>query len=148
MDPELGRVAALDELPGLLPDIDFVILALPLTEHTKGIFGTSELALMSPGSWLINLGRGALVDEPELVRALQGGTIGGAALDVFTNEPLSPESPLWELPNAIVSPHMSGDFRGWDRALADLFLAQLERYRSGEALANVVDKALGYVPGS
>jgi phosphoglycerate dehydrogenase-like enzyme len=147
MDPELGRVAALDELPGLLPDTDFVILALPLTEHTKGIFGTSELALMSPGSWLINLGRGALVDEPALVSALQGGTIGGAALDVFTNEPLSPESPLWELPNAIVSPHMSGDFRGWDTALADLFLAQLERYRSGEPLANVVDKALGYVPG-
>jgi phosphoglycerate dehydrogenase-like enzyme len=148
IDPELGWIASLDELPRLLRDTDFVILALPLTKHTKGMFGTSELALMSPGSWLVNLGRGALVDEPALVRALQDRTIGGAALDVFTEEPLSLESPLWELPNAIISPHMSGDFRGWDLALADLFLAQLERYRSGEPLLNVVDKALGYVPGS
>ena len=146
-DPELGRIASLDELPGLLPGTDFVILALPLTERTRGIFGAAELALMRPESWLLNLGRGALIDEQALITALQRGTIGGAALDVFTHEPLSPDSPLWDLPNAIVSPHMSGDFRGWDRALAGLFLAQLGRYRSGIPLINVVDKTLGYVPG-
>jgi phosphoglycerate dehydrogenase-like enzyme len=148
MDPELGRIAALDELPGLLPEADFVILALPLTGHTKGLFSAPEFALMGPGSWLVNLGRGALVDDQALITALQHGTIGGAALDVFTEEPLSPDSPLWDRPNAIISPHMSGDFRGWDRALAGLFLAQLRRYRSGEPLINVVDKSLGYVPGS
>ncbi|HEY4464513.1 MAG TPA: D-2-hydroxyacid dehydrogenase [Streptosporangiaceae bacterium] len=148
VDPELGRIAALDELPGLLPEADFVILALPLTVHTKGLFGASEFSLMRPGSWLINLGRGALVDDQELIRALRNGAIGGAALDVFTQEPLPPDSPLWDLPNAIISRHMSGDFRGWDRALAGLFLAQLRRYRSGEPLINVVDKSLGYVPGS
>ena len=148
MDPELGRIAALDELPGLLPGADFVVLALPLTDHTKGLFSAPEFALMGPGSWLINLGRGALVDEQALITALQQATIGGAALDVFTEEPLPPDSPLWDLPNAIISPHMSGDFQGWDRALAGLFLAQLRRYRSGEPLINVVDKSLGYVPGS
>lgn len=148
LDPELGRIAALDELPELLPEADFVILALPLTGHTKGLFSAPEFALMAPGSWLINLGRGALVDDQALITALEDGTIGGAALDVFTEEPLSPDSPLWDRPNAIISPHMSGDFRGWDRALAGLFLAQLRRYRSGEPLINVVDKSLGYVPGS
>jgi phosphoglycerate dehydrogenase-like enzyme len=146
-DPELGRIASLDELPALLTESDFVVLALPLTGHTKGIFGACELALMDPGAWLINLGRGALIDDEALTMALQHGAIGGAALDVFTQEPLAPESPLWDLPNAIVSPHMSGDFRGWDKALTDLFLAQLQRYRSGSPLINVVDKALGYVPG-
>ena len=148
LDPELGRIASFTELPSLLPSADFVILALPLTAHTRGIFGAPEVALMRPGSWLINLGRGPLIDEPALITALQNGTIGGAALDVFTDEPLPAESPLWDLPNVIVSPHMSGDFRGWDKALVDLFLAQLRRYCSGEPLINVVDKDLGFIAGS
>lgn len=147
-DAEFGRIASFSELPGLLPENDFVILALPLTAETTGIFGAAELGLMRPGSWLINLGRGALLDEEALITALRRDAIGGAALDVFTEEPLPPESPLWGMPNVIVSPHMSGDFRGWDRALSGLFLAQLDRYRSGRPLLNVVDKALGYVPGS
>jgi len=96
----------------------------------------------------VNLGRGGLIDERALMAALAGGTIGGAALDVFTTEPLPAGSPLWDLPNVIVSPHMSGDFRGWDRALTGLFLEQLKRYRVGRRLANVVDKNLGYVPSA
>jgi phosphoglycerate dehydrogenase-like enzyme len=148
MDPELGWVAPVSEFGALLPAADFVILVLPLTNDTRGLAGTGEFAQMRDDAWLINLGRGALVDEPALVSALQHGTIGGAALDVFCDEPLPPDSPLWALPNAIVSPHMSGDFRGWERALVDLFLSQLRRYRAGEPLANVVDKRLGFIPGS
>ena len=149
-DPELGVIAGLDELPSLLPSADFVILALPLTPATRDIIGPAELGLMRRDAWLVNLGRGALADEPALIRALTAsGTagIGGAALDVFATEPLPEASPLWELPNVIVSPHMSGDARGWDRALTDLFLAQLKRYRAGEPLANVIDKSLGFKPG-
>jgi phosphoglycerate dehydrogenase-like enzyme len=147
-DPEVGTIAGLAELPALLPAADFVVLALPLTAATRGIIGAAELALMRRDAWLVNLGRGDLVQEPALVDALTSEAIGGAALDVFTREPLPAASPLWELPNVIVSPHMSGDSRGWDRTLTGLFLAQLKRYRAGQPLANVVDKNLGFIPGA
>jgi phosphoglycerate dehydrogenase-like enzyme len=147
-DSGVGRIASLGDLPELLPGTDFVILALPLTTETKGIVGAAELALLSPGAWVINVGRGALMDEDALLGALRRGEVGGAALDVFTDEPLPETSPLWDLPNVIVSPHMSGDFRGWDRALTGLFLDQLRRYQAGAPLLNVVDKRLGFIPGS
>jgi phosphoglycerate dehydrogenase-like enzyme len=144
-DPELGEIAALAELPALLPGADFVILVLPLTDATRGVIGPAELDLMAPDGWLINLGRGALADEDALVSALRDGRIGGAALDVFSTEPLPPDAPWWDRPDVIVSPHMSGDFRGWERALASQFVDQLRRYRAGQALRNVVDKRLGFV---
>jgi phosphoglycerate dehydrogenase-like enzyme len=144
-DPEVGPIAALADLPGLLPDADFVILALPLTGATRGLIGPAELARMDPGGWLINVGRGALADEPALLGALRSRAIGGAALDVFTAEPLPPTSPWWELPNVIVSPHMSGDFLGWEQALTSLFTDQLRRWQAGLPLLNVVDKRLGFV---
>jgi phosphoglycerate dehydrogenase-like enzyme len=145
-DPDIRHIAALADLPTLLPAADFVVLALPLTAETEHIIGARELASMRPQTWLVNLGRGRLVDESALAAAASAGEIGGAALDVFETEPLPAGSPLWALPNVIVSPHMSGDARGWDTALTDLFGAQLRRYRSGQPLANVVDKNLGYVP--
>jgi phosphoglycerate dehydrogenase-like enzyme len=148
IDPAVGPIAALADLPGLLPGADFVVLALPLTGATRGLIGPAELARMDPGAWLINVGRGALADEDALRAALRAGTIAGAALDVFTEEPLAPGSPWWDTPHVIVSPHMSGDFRGWDRALTGLFLDQLRRWQAGQPLANVVDKRLGFVaPG-
>lgn len=147
-DPELGTVAAITELPSLLSTADFVIVVLPLTEGTRGLFDRETLSRMRGDAWLINLGRGAIVEEPALISALQSGTIKGAALDVFADEPLPTQSPLWSLPNVIVSPHMSADFYGWEGALADLFLEQLRRFRAGEPLINVVDKELGFVPGS
>ena len=147
-DPEIGPIAGMAALPGLLPAADFVVLALPFTKATAGIIGAPELSLLGRDAWIVNLGRGGLIDERALMAALAGGTIGGAALDVFTTEPLPAGSPLWDLPNVIVSPHMSGDFRGWDRALTGLFLEQLKRYRAGRRLANVVDKNLGYVPSA
>lgn len=148
VDTGLGAVAAVTELGSLLPAADFVIVALPLTEDTRGLFGPEVLTRMRGDAWLINLGRGAIVDEPALISALRSGAIAGAALDVFAEEPLPAQSPLWSLPNVIVSPHMSADFRGWEAALVDLFLSQLRRFRAGEPLINVVDKELGFVPGS
>jgi phosphoglycerate dehydrogenase-like enzyme len=144
-DPELGWIAPVADLGLLLPSADFVILALPLTPATAGLIGSAALARMGPGSWLINLGRGGLVDEQALIGALRDGVIGGAALDVFEHEPLPSASPLWTLPNVIVSPHMSADFQGWEQALVNLFLRQLASYRAGQPLSNVVDKELGFV---
>jgi len=148
MDPELGWVAPVSELGSLLPAADFVILVLPLTSQTHLLIGPDELARMRHDAWLINLGRGTLVDDAALISALLRGKIGGAALDVFADEPLPVTSPLWALPNVIISPHMSGDFQGGEGALEDLFLRQLRLYRSGKPLANIVDKRLGYIPGS
>src|SRR5215472_6498719 len=147
-DPELGWVAPVSELGSLLPAADFVILVLPLTSQTHLLIGPDELARMRRDAWLINLGRGTLVDDAALISALLRGEIGGAALDVFADEPLPAGSPLWALPNVIISPHMSGDFQGWEGALVDLFLRQLRLFRSGKPLANIVDKRLGYIPGS
>jgi len=144
-DPDLDWVAPVADLGQLLPGADFVILALPLTAATTGLIGPAELARMRRDSWLINLGRGALVDELALIGALHDGVIGGAALDVFEQEPLPTASPLWTLPNVIVSPHMSADFQGWERAQVELFVWQLASYRDGQPLANVVDKNLGFV---
>jgi phosphoglycerate dehydrogenase-like enzyme len=146
-DPELGPIAAVSELPSLLPAADFVIIVLPLTADTRGLFGPEMLRRMRGDAWLVNLGRGAIVDEPALISALRGGTIAGAALDVFADEPLPTASPLWSLPNVIVSPHMSADFYGWEAALTGLFLDQLRRFRKGEPLINVVDSELGFIPG-
>lgn len=143
-DAEFGRIAAMTELPDLLPAARFVIAALPLTNRTRGLIGHQEFALMSRDCWLVNLGRGALVDEPALISALREGMIAGAALDVFAEEPLPVASPLWDLPNVIVSPHMSGDAAGWDQALVKLFTGQFERYQAGKTLMNVVDKDLGF----
>jgi phosphoglycerate dehydrogenase-like enzyme len=136
-----------DDLPALLPRADWLILAAPLTDATRGMLDAAALARLRPSARVINVGRGALVVEPDLIDALRSGRIAGAALDVFAAEPLPPESPLWELPGVIVSPHMSGDQIGWRKALVELFLDNLDRYRAGEPLRNVVDKSLGYVSG-
>jgi len=146
-DEHLGLVRSVEDLDSLLPRSDFVILVLPLTELTKGIIGPEQLKLMRTTARLINVGRGQLVDEPALITALQAGSIAGAALDVFEIEPLPSSSPLWRMPNVIVSPHMSADFHGWLEALADQFFDNLDRWLDGQPLLNVVDKNLGYVPG-
>lgn len=139
------RVHAFDELPALLPATDWLVLAAPLTDATRGMVDATALAALPPTARVINVGRGGLVVEPDLVDALRERRIAGAALDVVVREPLVGGSPLWDLPGVIVSPHMSGDTIGWRRALADVFTANLARYRAGEPLHNVVDKSLGYV---
>ncbi|MDN3352130.1 D-2-hydroxyacid dehydrogenase [Actinomadura sp. DC4] len=146
-DPDLGHVRPFEELHEALAEADHVVLAAPLTDLTRDMIDSAALARMRTTARLINVGRGQLVVEKDLVRALAGGRIAGAALDVFATEPLTESSPLWEMPNVIVSPHMSGDAAGWHDRLVELFADNLARYRDGRALRNVVDKQLGYVAG-
>ena len=138
--PPFETVRAQPELPELLSQADYVVLAAPLTAETRHMIGAAELALMKPTARLINIGRGALVDTAALVDAVRAERIAGAALDVFEREPLPADHPLWELPNVLVSPHMSGDFLGWREALSRQFLDNFERYVRNETLRNVVDK--------
>ena len=140
------RIASVAELPDLIPQADFVMLALPLTPDTKGLYSRALLKRMRASAYLINLGRGAVADEAALIEALRAGRIAGAALDVFEVEPLPPNHPFWAMPNVIVSPHMSGDVPEVTSALVELFLSNLARFRRGEKLMNEVDKRLGFIP--
>lgn len=146
-DPDLGEVLPMSSLSEVLPDMDWVVLASPLTDETRGMIDAKALAAMKPTARLVNVGRGPLVVQDDLVTALAAGGLAGAALDVFVDEPLPTSSPLWEMPNVIVSPHMSGDVVGWRSELVALFLDNLTRYLDGEPLRNEVDKARGYVRG-
>jgi len=138
-DEELGTVHSVDELDGLLPEADDVVLALPLTESTRGILDARRLALMQPAARLVNVGRGALIVEDALLAALREHRISAAALDVFEQEPLPPEHPFWAMDNVLVSPHMSGDLVGWRGRAVDRFAANLSRWEAGEPLVDVVD---------
>jgi phosphoglycerate dehydrogenase-like enzyme len=144
-DPVFGRVHAASDLLQLLPEADYVVAVVPLTADTTRMFAEREFRAMKPTARFINVGRGASVDEAALARVLEEGAIAGAALDVFEGEPLPATSPLWAAPHLIVSPHMSGDFLECRQALIQVFVDNLRRYRAGEPLRNVVDKALGYV---
>jgi phosphoglycerate dehydrogenase-like enzyme len=131
-------------LRDLLAECDWLVLVAPLTGETHGMIGARELSQMKPGARLVNLGRGALVDEPALVEALRSGRLAGAALDVFAEEPLPAASPLWELREVLVTPHTSGLApRYWERAMQQ-FTDNLRRWLAGEPLRNVVDKRAGY----
>lgn len=147
-DPDFGTVTATDHLGDALPRADYVVLAAPLTDATRGLVDAAALARMKPTARLINVGRGPTVVTADLADALRDGGIAGAALDVLETEPLPPESPLWDLPGSIISPHMSGDVVGWRDELVELFLANLDAFLSGRTPANVVDKERGYVSGS
>ncbi len=132
------------ELPRLLPLADWLVLAAPLTAETRGLIGATELARLKPSARLVNIGRGKLVDEHALIVALASGRLAGAALDVFEEEPLPAPSPLWTMPEVIVTPHVSGlgpDY--WGRAMT-MFDDNLRRYLDGAPLRNVVDKRAGY----
>jgi phosphoglycerate dehydrogenase-like enzyme len=145
-DPDFGVVHDAAELTRHLPDADYVVAVAPLTEQTKGMFDAAAFAAMKPSARFVNVGRGELVVTSDLVAALERGAIAGAALDVFESEPLSSDSPLWTMPGVLISPHMSGDFIGWRHTLVEVFAENFRRWRAGEPLRNVVDKALGYVP--
>jgi phosphoglycerate dehydrogenase-like enzyme len=147
-DPDMGEIRASADLLSLLPDTDYVIVAAPLTEQTRGMFDAAALAQMKPTARLINIGRGPIVIDKDLAEALKNNQIAGAAPDVFAEEPLPREHPLWGVPNLIISPHMSGDFVGWLDALAELFVENFGRWFAGDRLLNVVDKKLGYVPSA
>ncbi len=143
-DGDFDRIHGRDDLLECLGGADYVVLITPLTAGTAGMFGPAQFAAMKPSARFINLARGQLVDEAALIAALDEGVIAGAALDVFETEPLPADSPFWGQGNVVVSPHNSGDFFGYEEALADLFLDNFRRYRAGEPLRNLVDKGLGF----
>jgi len=148
-DPSLPAVgvAAMygpEQLPALLPQADFVVLTVPLTPETHHLIGERELRLMKPSAYLINIGRGATVDEAALVRALQAGWIAGAGLDVCETEPLPATSPLWTMENVILTAHYAGATPRYDERALPIFFDNLQRYVAGTPLHNVVDKRLGY----
>jgi phosphoglycerate dehydrogenase-like enzyme len=134
----------LRDLDSVLRSADYIVLVLPQTEETEQVIGGTELRRMRRDSVLLNIGRGSAIDELALAAALEAGTIRGAALDVFQREPLAQDHPLWKQPNAVITPHMASDAVGWQGRLADVFSANLARYRAGETLLNQIDKTRGY----
>lgn len=135
-----------DRLLEALKDADVVALCLPGTGETRSILTEEGLGALKPGAYVLNVGRGTAIDQPALIRALEAGHIAGAALDVTDPEPLPPEHPLWNAPNLIVTPHVSGNMSLSHTCdlLLTLFMDNLERYAKGEPLKNVVDRKAGY----
>ncbi|MBU2227815.1 MAG: D-2-hydroxyacid dehydrogenase [Proteobacteria bacterium] len=142
--PEVDRIFPPEQLPELLAGSDFVVLALPLTKETRGLIGEKELRGMKPGAYLINVARGAIVDEAALIRALEEKWIAGAGLDVFAREPLPPESRIYELPNVIFSPHISGEMPDYEARATEVFCENLKRYLAGEPFVHEVDREKEY----
>jgi phosphoglycerate dehydrogenase-like enzyme len=140
----VSQVVPPEQLASVLPRADVVVVAAPQTRDTRALIGAEQLARMKTNAVLINVSRGKLVDESALADALARGRIAGAGLDVFEQEPLDASSPLWDLPNVVVTPHISG-FRPdhWDAAAA-IFAENLRRFDAGAPLLNVVDKHAGY----
>jgi phosphoglycerate dehydrogenase-like enzyme len=137
-------VWAPDRLPDLLAQSDVVVLAAPHTPDTKRLIGRAQIDRMKRGALLVNVARGKLVDDEALIEALRDGRLGGAALDVFSEEPLDPSSAYWDLPNVIITPHTSGAMQDYWTPLVALFAENLRRFEKGEPLLNVVDKVAGY----
>jgi len=152
-----GRAARGDELFGeivptgdteafhaALGRADHVLDALPLTPATRRLFDAARFAAMRPTARFYNVGRGATVEEPALIAALARGTIAGAGLDVFAGEPLAADSPLWAMPQVLISPHMCGDVDGWEAEVVSVFVENAGRFARGESLRNRVDTASGF----
>ncbi len=133
---------ASDGLPAFLAECDYLVLVLPLTPDTRGLFDARTLAMLKPGAYVINVGRGPLIDEAALCQALTAGRLSGAALDVFVQEPLATDSPLWGLETVFMTPHVSGPVIPED--VVGHFVENLNRYRAGQPLASRVDPARGY----
>jgi phosphoglycerate dehydrogenase-like enzyme len=141
---EPDKLVTPDHMLDLLAESDYVVLTAPYTSATHHLIDETALRAMQPGAVLVNVARGPLVDEAALVRALREGWIAGAALDVFEQEPLPPDSPLWAMENVIISPHVAGFTPHYDRRAADLFAENLRRYLAGQPLLNQVDRGREY----
>src|SRR5258706_4186400 len=142
--PGIERVVAADRLADVVGEADYLAVAAPLTAATRGAISREVISRMKPTAWIMNIGRGAIVDEPAMIDALQAKRIAGAALDVFTTEPLPKESPLWALENVIITPHHSGSSPRASERTLKLFAETLRRYKAGEPLINRVDFEAGY----
>ena len=137
-EPDVDQLLQPDQLHQLLAESDYVVLTAPLTDATLGLIGAEELVAMGPGTVLINVARGELIDEEALAEALHSGTLRGATIDVTHTEPLAPDSALWDVPNLVITPHQSGDGPRAQERLDALFVDNLGRYQRGEALINEV----------
>ena len=144
MPPCVERVFGSDRLDEALDDCDILVLAAPGVAATTGMIGPAQLARLNPGAVIVNVARAALVDQKALIEGLTSGRLGGAVLDVFEKEPLDASSPLWSMPNVVLTPHSSG-FRSthWRDTIA-LYVDNLTRYRSGQPLRHLVDPVAGY----
>jgi D-2-hydroxyacid dehydrogenase (NADP+) len=143
-DEHADEVLPPSGLPYLLRESDYVVLATPLTAETRGMIAGPQLRMMKPTAVLVNIARGPVVVEADLVRALSEGWIAGAALDVFEREPLPPDSPLWDLENVILTPHISGGTEIYNQRAVAIFTDNIRRFLTGQPLRNVVDPSRGY----
>jgi phosphoglycerate dehydrogenase-like enzyme len=145
-DPILDRIFPAMDLKQMLAEIDVLLAAAPLTPETRHMLGEEEFRVMKPSAIVINVGRGPVIDEQALIRALQEKRLAGAALDVFETEPLSPDHPFWEMDNVLVSPHCTDRTRDpdWLDLTMQCFIENFRRYLNGQPLANAVDKKAGY----
>jgi phosphoglycerate dehydrogenase-like enzyme len=143
-DPIASEVFPPDEMDAMISRCDYIIAAAPLTSETRGLIGEKEFAAMKPGAVIINVGRGPVIDEAAMLRALTERRIKGAGLDVFENEPLPAGHPFYQLDNVLLSPHCADHTSDWTEQAMRFFLAQFERYSSGAPLQNIVSKHLGY----
>ncbi|MDH3413284.1 MAG: D-2-hydroxyacid dehydrogenase [Gammaproteobacteria bacterium] len=133
-----------DELGDAAARADFVCLHVPLTDGTRGLIDSEVFQRMQPSAWLINTARGPVVNEADLIAALKEKQIAGAIMDVFGTEPLPKDSPLWDLENAWITPHVSDSITDWERPMCELFCDNLERFIAGKELENIVDQERGY----
>lgn len=142
--PFVDEVAHDSDLLELLPRADFTVISVPLTPKTRGMFNVHAFGAMKKGAHLIDISRGGVVQQAALVEAIESGRLAGAALDVFETEPLPMDSVLWSLENLLISPHCSSVYEGWELNSMHLFCDNLERWRQGRTLDNVVDPVRGY----
>lgn len=145
-DPDFGKIFASDRALQVIESANWVIGLLPLTEETTLYYGEKFFDAMNPDARFMNLGRGESVDEAALIKSLGQGKIAGAMLDVFHNEPLDRDRPIWDAPNIVISPHTSSYYAEYEEDMANQFLANIARFKKHEPLENVVDKDLGFVP--
>ncbi len=143
-DPDVDEIYPMDQLHAVLRRSDYIVLAVPLTKQTEHLIGEAELRVMKPNAYLVNIARGRVIDEAALIQALREHWIAGAGLDVASQEPLPEDSPLYTLPNVILTPHISGVSVHYGERLTALFADNLQRYRTGQPLRNRYDPARGY----
>jgi len=143
-DPDVDQLYSMEQLQEMLRFSDYIVIAVPLTQETEKLIGEAELRVMRPNAYFVNVARGRVIDEAALIRALQEHWIAGAGLDVTEEEPLPADSPLYSMPNVILTPHISGLSVHYDQRLTKLFADNLQRYRTGQLLLNQYDPERGY----
>jgi phosphoglycerate dehydrogenase-like enzyme len=144
VDPLINQIYLPADRTEMIAQCDYVVCAAPLTPETRGMIGEAEFAAMKPSAVIVNIGRGPVIDEAAMVRALTGRRIKGAALDVFDSEPLPAGHPFYLLDNVLLSPHCADHIPGWTADAMRFFLTQFERFREGRPLENIVNKGQGY----